>query len=176
MKILSGLGPQGGLVGLLILGDGLQGHLQTVERNHIPRLQGAQGRILAVDLDAALGADVADGPAAVIVSGEDRVAPGNGGQVNDNVAALVPANDILPVGNGQLIAIGQTQPGPDLRLLPEGKQALGAAQKQEGCQYRQKNPHGSAVQVRKLGATHGKATQAFYGFKKALHEKSLPFP
>ena len=70
MKILSGLGPQGGLVGLLILGDGLQGHLQTVERNHIPGLQGAQGRILAVDLDAALGADVADGPAAVIVPGE----------------------------------------------------------------------------------------------------------
>ena len=75
------------------------------------------------------------------------MAPGNGGQVNDNIAALVPANDILPVGNGQLIAIGQTQPGPDLRLLPEGKQALGAAQKQEGCQYRQKNPHGSAVQA-----------------------------
>ena len=89
---------------------------------------------------------------AVIVSGEDRVAPGNGGQVNDNVAALVPANDILPVGNGQLIAIGQTQPGPrSPGCLPEGKQALGAAQKQEGCQYRQKNPHGSAVQVRKLG-------------------------
>ena len=71
--------------------------------------------------------------------------PGDGGQVNDNVTALVPANHILPVGNGQLVPIWQAQPSPDLRLLPEGEQALGTAQENQQRQNRQKDPHNRTI-------------------------------
>ena len=89
-------------------------------------------------------------PAAVVVPGQDRMVPGHGGKVDGHVAGFAPADDVLPMGDGDLTAVGHVQPRPDLRLPPEGQQGQDAAQKQYGAEHRYgiaQNPHIGACVV-----------------------------
>ena len=101
------------------------------------------------------------------------MAPGDGGQVNDNVAFFVPADDVLPVGDGKLIPVGQTQPGPDLRLLPEGQKALGAPQQNQQGQNRQHKPDAGAVQGSEGIPPQGQLPQIVEEGEKALQYRHI---
>ena len=146
-------GPQLGLELLLLPGDDFQLQLHPAHRDHIPVLEGADVHPLPVDIGAVLGMGVGDGPAAVVVPGEHRMVPGDGGQGNGHIAAFAPANHIFPVGHRHPFPSGHHQPGPDFWLSAEGEQGDGTAQQQQKCQQRTGAANQGYVKI-PVGAAH----------------------
>ena len=131
-----GLGAKLRLTRLLMLRNGLELHLHTADGDTVFGLQRANLNLSAVDQRSVLGTGIRDRPAAVVVPGQDRMVPGHGGKVDGHVAGLAPADDVFPMGDGNLAAVGHVQPRPDLRLPPERQQGQDAAQKQYGAEHR----------------------------------------
>ena len=52
---------------------------------------------LAVDQHAALGVGIRNGPAAIVIPGQDRVVAGNCGKIDANIAGFTAADDVFPV-------------------------------------------------------------------------------
>ena len=123
-----GLGAQLRLTDFLPLGNGLKLHFHAADGDPVFGLQGADLNWPVIDKGAGFGADVQKRPAAVVIPGQHRVIPGNGGKIDGHVAAFASADDVFPVGNGNLGTIGEIQPGPDLRLPAKGQQRKGAPQ------------------------------------------------
>ena len=113
---------------LLPAGDRHQHHLYTADVDHILRLQCADADSLAVDTNASGGICVGNGPAAVIITGQNAVMSGNCWEINNHITFLMTANDILPMGDGDFFAVFHHQPCPNLRFFPEGQQRTEAAQ------------------------------------------------
>ena len=132
----AGSAPELGQPLLLPLGDGLQGHLHPADFNHILRLQGPDGFAFAVDEQAAGGLGVPDGPAAVIVPGQDAVVPGDGGHIQHHITAFASADDVFPMGDGQLGAVCHGEPCPDFRCPAEKQQRLYRPEQNEKGQSR----------------------------------------
>ena len=83
-----------------------------------------------------LSEETIDKIAAVVIAGQHRVVPGDGGKIDGHITAFASADDVFPVGNGNLGAVGEIQPGPDFRLPAEGQQGPDAAKQQQKCQHR----------------------------------------
>ena len=94
--------------------------------------------------------------------------PGHGGEIDGDITVFAAADDILPVGDGHLGAVGKVQPRPDLRLPPEGQQGDDAAQQQKHRQRRHHIPEQADVAVRhsrillQKGIEHFHATTSFF--------------
>ena len=86
---------------LLPLGDGLQGHFHPTTRDHIIRLQRPDTDTLSVYKNTVLRVGIGNGPAAVIVPGQNAVTPGNRGKIHNNITAFASADHIFPMGDGQ---------------------------------------------------------------------------
>ena len=113
---------------LLPAGDGYQHHLYTADVDHILRLQCTDADFLAVDTNASGRIRVGNGPAAVIITGQNTVVSGNCWKINNHITFLMTANDILPMGDGDFFSVFHHQPRPNLRLFPERQQRAKAAQ------------------------------------------------
>ena len=63
--------------------------------------------MLAVDKDSVGGIGIGNGPAAVVITGQNTVAAGHGRYIHHNITASAATDHILPVGDGQLGAVLQ---------------------------------------------------------------------
>ena len=111
---------------LLLGADGLQGHIQAANGDHIIFFQCANLHRASVDLHTAFGIRIGNGPAAVIIPGQNRMVPGHCGQIQMHIAGLASSNDIFPMGQGEAGSVLQAQPCPDLRLPFEKHQRFQA--------------------------------------------------
>ncbi len=157
-----GLGAKLRLANLLPLGDGLKLHFHPADGNSVLWLQGADLNGSVVDKGAGFGADVQKRPAAVVIPGQHRVIPGNGGKIDGHVAAFTSADDVFPVGNGNLGSVGEIQPGPDLRLPPEGQQWEGAPQQQKEGHHRHGVAQKADVLPGQFTGSRGQGLQNFF--------------
>ena len=99
---------------LLPVGNGLEIHLDPAQRQSIVDGDGCHIGARAIDEHTAAGADVRNGPAAVVITGQDGMRPGNGRHVDDQIAPFAAADDVLPMGHRQACSVRQTEPRPDL--------------------------------------------------------------
>ena len=121
---------------LLLMGNGQKHHFYAAHINHIIGLQCADADLFPVDQNSACRIRIGDGPTPVIIAGQNTVVPGNRREINDDIAVLIAADDILPVGNGDFFPIRKHEPCPYLRFSAECKQGLTAAQQQKCYQNR----------------------------------------
>ena len=157
---------------LLAPGDRLQGHIDAANVNDILRADGANIDLLAVDQHTGFGIGVGDGPAAVIVPGDDRVIPGNCGKIDNDIAAFASADDIFPVGDGQFLLPCHTKPGPDLRFSAEGQQRFSAPKQQEKAKNWRQIPHNCNKNIRIGIFCAGKQIHNGFHTVTSLHSKN----
>ena len=130
------LGARGKLILHLLLRDRREDHLHAAKVDAVAVLDGAERRLFAVDHHRAAGADVRDGPAAVVKARQYGMAAGDGGEVHHNVTAAAAADDVLPVGDRKLVAVRHDEPRPRFRLAAEFQQRSGAAPEDQNAQQR----------------------------------------
>ena len=130
------LGPQLSLPLFLPLGNGLQGHFHTADGDPVLFFNGADMYLFPIDEHAILGAGIRNGPASIIVTGQNRMVPGYRRKIDGHIAGFAAADDIFPMGNRDLGSVRHVQPRPDLWLPPEGQQRFHAAQQQKHRQNR----------------------------------------
>ncbi len=110
--LLAGACADGGLNPLLLLRDGNERKVHAAQRDHVAKADGTHVRIRAVDADTALGADVGNAPAAVVIARQDGMTAGYGRIVEHHVAAGRAPDKTLPVRHGDLLAGGRGKPRP----------------------------------------------------------------
>ena len=99
--------------------NGSQDHLHAAQGDHVAVIHRLDTDLLAVDGHIATGADIRHRPAAVVIVGQNRMVTGDSGKIHHNIRAPGTADNILPMGHGELTAVGHHQPTPDLRLTTE---------------------------------------------------------
>ncbi len=115
-----------------------------------------------VDGDAAFAAQGIDGPQAVLVPLYGGVLPGHSGKIQHNITGARPANDIFPVVQGQLCAVGQAEKTPGFLFRPPAQQGGSAAHKNQqrhhgGQHMKGQQAHGAQRFQSAAGNGQGKA-------------------
>ncbi len=142
--------------------------------NHIAGFQGADCRVLPVDLNAAFGSNVTDGPAAVIIPGQNGVAPGDCRQVDDNVAAFVSSITFSQCVIGSWFPSGRQSHAQISGSLRKVSRLL--AQRRRSSNAKMGSRIRTAVQYRlKTVCFKGKTAKTLEAFKKIFQMRSLPF-
>ena len=159
-----GLGAKLRLAHLLPGGNGLKLHFHAANGDPVPGFQGTDLNGAVIDEGSRFGAHIQQRPAAVVIAGQHRVVPGNRGKIDGHVTAFAPADDVLPVGNGDLGAVGQIQPCPDFRLPPEGQQRVDAPKQQQKHQHRHRIAQKSDVLHRQLCRVYRQRAKKFFHF------------
>ena len=107
-----GHGPAGlpPAAGLLLRGQGEEHGLHAPQAQHVAVLhRGLPLHRPAVHRHAALGAQIVSRPGVVLPADQGGVLPGDHRVVEGHVAALPPAQDVLPVGQGLLSPLGRVR-------------------------------------------------------------------
>ena len=91
---------------------------------------------LSIYQNSPRGVCVGNGPAAVIVTGQNAVGSGHCRKIHHDIAALTASDHIFPMGNGQLCIIGKAKPPPNLRLTAEADQGQNTPKQQKCRQSR----------------------------------------
>ena len=141
LDLAAGLDPVALLLRLLVLCDLFQPEVDAAESEGLLKVDGLDADSLTVHLDAAPRANIADGPASVVIAGQNSMGPGNCRQVHDDVAAPGAANGVLPVGHRQAGFAANVEPGPDFRLFAEGQQGLRTAKQYKKGKHGKDEPH-----------------------------------
>ena len=125
-------------------------------------MDGADLHLFPIDHQAAFRSRIGNGPAAVIVSGQNGMVSRHRWKVNGHVTAFASADDIFPVGNGDLTAVRHIQPCPNFRLLPKGQQGQNAPHQQKHRNQGHDITHGVDHHIHQLLLLH-------QGIQQILH-------
>ena len=124
-------------------GLGQKNQRNAAQRNRISQLDGAGScHSFAIDLCAALGAQIIEHPLIVLATADSGVLTGNAGIIELYICSLSPADDILPMGEGNRGSVGQAQLPPNLRRMGHGQQGTDSSGQNKNSQHReQKTDH-----------------------------------
>ena len=139
-------------LGLLLRGEGEEHRLHAPQADHVAVLDGGGVRHRpAVHRHAPLGAQVVGRPGVVLPADQGRVLPGHHRVVEDYVGVAAPAQDVLPVGQRLLGAVGQGQVGPHLRQAGHRQQGVDGSDQDHQGQYGKQKPHQGGEPAAELG-------------------------
>ena len=128
------LPPAGELFPPSLPGQGEEEQVHAPHGEGVPHPDGgALGDLDAVDLGAALRAQVRDPPGTGLVPEKGGVLAGDGGKIEADICGGGAAQDIFPVVDGEGAAAGQAELSPLLRGVGDSQQAAdGPHQHQQG--------------------------------------------
>ena len=106
---------------LVTLGNGYKLHIQSTDGDLILFFQSTNGNPLPIDKCAFFGRGIGNAPTPIIIAGKNGVVFRHSGEINSNIAGFVSADHILPMGDGNLGAVGHGKPSPNFRFPAEGQ-------------------------------------------------------